>query len=678
MPLNADKSRNDKKARISEHNMTFANGNSPHAIKVPPVAEGQAVFEALKLERPKSLIMISGGADGMDPEIKPRLTQLFSRGLVPAAEEIGAALITGGTDAGVMAVLGQTKRERGSRIPLIGVVPEGCTYSPDPAAPSQTDSKAALEPNHSHFVLVDSDDWGGEIESMFNLSKYLCHQIPGIMVLINGGDLACNEVLYAVRMGLPVIVVEGSGRMADTIAGLYREKPEFIEDPRLAEIIADGNLLLFSLKRQPYDLQQVVYRQLRGDSTLKLAWRQFGLYDLNANIQQNRFRGLQLAILVLGVLGTALVLVQNGMESYTASVWEEILRTHLEQGIQGVPDKPLWMTGVDGVIILMRYMIIGVPILISMLLAASNYFNAGTKWILLRGSAENIKREIYRYRARAEIYSDAQTVNATREVKLSNKIQAIGRQLMQTEVNLCAMEAYRGDVPDYYGNFTPLYSTDPKDDGMSPLRPQQYLSARLEDQLNYYVGKAAKLERQLKKLQWMFYIAGGIGTLLAALGMEVWIALTTAIATALVTYMEYQQLEKTLMKNNQAATDLFNVRTWWVSLTPEEQTLQSNIDILVGNTEKILQAEFRDWVQEMQDAMEELKERQEESQEQLKKANVEDIRSGAVLLPKSKEDQKGGDTTTAAKPRTDASAAKKKASAAAPQPVIDDPKPQDA
>ena len=58
---------------------------------------------------------------------------------------------------------------------------------------------------------------------------------------------------------------------------------------------------------------------------------------------------------------------------------------------------------------LLRNIIILIPILITALLAAANRFNAGTKWLLLRGSAEAVKQEIFRYRAYAEIYSDSAT-----------------------------------------------------------------------------------------------------------------------------------------------------------------------------------------------------------------------------------------------------------------------------
>ena len=102
---------------------------------------------------------------------------------------------------------------------------------------------------------------------------------------------------------------------------------------------------------------------------------------------------------------------------------------------------------------------------------------------------------------------------------------------------------------------------------------------------------------------------------MAAIGLELWIALTTALVTAFTTYLEYQQIENTLIKYNQGATDLANVRAWWLALSAEEQALQKNIDKLVAYTERIIKNEHAGWVQEMQDALANLRSEQSGEEE---------------------------------------------------------------
>jgi hypothetical protein len=247
-----------------------------------------------------------------------------------------------------------------------------------------------------------------------------------------------------------------------------------------------------------------------------------------------------------------------------------------------------------------------VPITLAILVAAANRFNTGNKWVMLRSSAEAIKQEIFRYRTRAASYVDPQSPQLSREATLASKIESISRQLMQTDVNLSALRLYTGSIPPHMGG------TPGTDDGLSFLTPERYITLRLVDQRTYYQSKSISLDWQLRRLQWLTYILGGVGTLLAAMGLDLWIALTTALVTACTTYLGYQQIENTLMKYNQAATDLANVQGWWMALSLEERADQHNIDTLVEHTENILHSEFTGWVQAMHDALAKLRAQQAE------------------------------------------------------------------
>ncbi|KPJ89683.1 MAG: hypothetical protein AMJ53_15550, partial [Gammaproteobacteria bacterium SG8_11] len=154
------------------------------------------------------------------------------------------------------------------------------------------------------------------------------------------------------------------------------------------------------------------------------------------------------------------------------------------------------------------------------------------------------------------------------------------------------------------------FSTVSEDDGISFINPEQYIRFRLDDQLAYYKRETVSLEKKLKKCQWGIYIAGGLGTLLAAVEWEIWVAVTIAAAGSITTYMQYKQIEKTLMEYNQSAADLSNIRDWWIALTPLEQSDSGMIDKLVVMTENIFKSENVGWVQQMQDMIEELQEDQ--------------------------------------------------------------------
>ena len=89
---------------------------------------------------------------------------------------------------------------------------------------------------------------------------------------------------------------------------------------------------------------------------------------------------------------------------------------------------------------------------------------------------------------------------------------------------------------------------------------------------------------------------------------------SSALATALTTSLGYRQLEETLVRYNQSAADLANVRDWWTKLSPAAKRNPKNIDQLVEVTEKVLETELSGWVQRMENALAQLKAEEEKGE----------------------------------------------------------------
>ncbi len=560
----------------------FLNGRTARLLKASEGPSPRQLLDNLHIEPPGALILLVGAADSLDPKVIPWLTQLFSRGLAPAVRKTDALLLDGGTDSGAMAVLGQAVGDRLPRLRLVGVVPAAkVSY---PGGPPPAEDRAALEPNHTQFVLADVDEWGEETELFFSLADELADRTPAVALLVGGGHVARAEVTQVVRRGWPLFVVAGTGGLADDIADPVtaresgRSTP--VEDPATAEIVADGDIHLVSLKGEPRALTVSLLRRLRLDQSLELAWEQFAVLDDSAICEQKDFRRTQATILTLGVVATLLAVVQATLET------EGVLDNH-------------WTRD------LLRYVIIIVPITLSALLAAAARFRAGTKWVMLRGGAEAVKHEIFRYRSRVGVYSDEAHATTPRPVRLAERVGTISGSVMKTDVNLAALRSYTGPLP-------PPGSVAERDDGFTVLTPEQYLGVRLRHQARWYQGKVVVLERKLRRLRWAVIGFGGVGTFLAAVGLELWIAVTTAVVGAISTHLEYMQVESTLLHYNQAAADLETMRRWWTSLPPDAKGQQANVSRLVEQAERIMQSESAGWVQEMHDAMAELRRQQED------------------------------------------------------------------
>ena len=328
---------------------------------------------------------------------------------------------------------------------------------------------------------------------------------------------------------------------------------------------------------------------------LKEVWEQYAAYDYNAVGEQVKFKRVQNWILSLGVTAVLLALVQTQLFG-------------VGEVAEGAPTVLLipnyyWYQ-------ILRWGIIIAPILIAALIALSNQFKSGNKWIMLRSGAESLKREMFRYRAQAGIYSDA----STQQQKLADKLTQIRRQVMKTSVSESSLKPHGKAMPSDMGFLT----------------SSGYIDSRLEDQRKWYTGKTGDLEKKLRALQILTILIGGLGTLLAAVGAELWVALTTALAAAFVTYLEFTRTEDTLVLYNQVATDLKNILTWWNALSSDEQALPSNHGLLVQQTEQALESEHSGWVQNMTEALTELQEQQAAMKEQVQ-ADVEAVFEQAAV-----------------------------------------------
>ncbi|HEX8423291.1 MAG TPA: hypothetical protein VF634_07765, partial [Pyrinomonadaceae bacterium] len=113
---------------IKRETISFPNHN---AVAVFPAATHKAedIVAALEVKPYKAVILVVGGAASMDEQLIPRLTQLFGRGIARAAAEADAIILDGGTQAGVMTMMGEGVAGRGYKTRLIGVAPaELVTY----------------------------------------------------------------------------------------------------------------------------------------------------------------------------------------------------------------------------------------------------------------------------------------------------------------------------------------------------------------------------------------------------------------------------------------------------------------------------------------------------------------------------------------------------------------------
>lgn len=173
----------------------FPNGQATRYCIIGDSADPEVFFnravghlEVWNLEAPRLLLSIMGGAGNMDMD--PAAENNFSAGLVRAAKQTGAWIITGGTDSGVMAIIGKAMNDHDKKrtVPCIGITSFGSLRSRWRNAlevKSSEDSAMLRNCVREAIHLADAPTRGGDDRGDENLAGIQEHHTHSI--LCDGG-----------------------------------------------------------------------------------------------------------------------------------------------------------------------------------------------------------------------------------------------------------------------------------------------------------------------------------------------------------------------------------------------------------------------------------------------------------------------------------------------------------
>ncbi|MBW4462962.1 MAG: hypothetical protein KME47_22400 [Nodosilinea sp. WJT8-NPBG4] len=208
----------------------FQNGKSAQVLSLSDQTTSLEALGCMGLPMAQPTLVIIGGASLMSAESMERLQTVFDQVFAPLAQSLGLTVLDGGTDTGVIHMMGQARQSVGGNFTLIGVVPQGKTRLPSDR--HHDDSLHDLEPNHTHFFLIPGDEWGSESPWLAKLASQISVGRPALTILVNGGQIALIDLKENLATGRPAIVMSGSGRLADSIAAPLPET-----DPAILELI---------------------------------------------------------------------------------------------------------------------------------------------------------------------------------------------------------------------------------------------------------------------------------------------------------------------------------------------------------------------------------------------------------------------------------------------------------
>ncbi|WP_416666286.1 hypothetical protein [Egbenema bharatensis] len=227
--------------RLRSFRVTFPRRQTAQVIYVEH--QLAAALDELGLARSRPTLVLTGGANHLDRRAARRLQQFFKHCLVPLAETLQLTVIDGGTDSGVMRLMGRGRSRHRATFPLVGIAPASKIHLPrTPPLPGTY----PLEPHHTHFILTPGSDWGSESPWIAQTATLLANNQPSITLLINGGSVSLLDVQASLTENRPTFVLLGTGRLADEIATAIRSPHTQIRT-ELAAILQTGRNQIFLL-----------------------------------------------------------------------------------------------------------------------------------------------------------------------------------------------------------------------------------------------------------------------------------------------------------------------------------------------------------------------------------------------------------------------------------------------
>ena len=177
---------------------------------------------------PKLIISVTGGAKTFT--IPHRIKKAFKEGIIKAAATTDAWIITGGTNTGVMRLVGEAVAEEyptyslEKKLTVLGIATWGVIYDrkllerelehkEDYVEERGKEKRdVLLDPNHNNFILVDDGSerqFGREIDFRISLETFINKEkeVPTVLIVVNGGPNTLETVAKSMDNDIPVLIL---------------------------------------------------------------------------------------------------------------------------------------------------------------------------------------------------------------------------------------------------------------------------------------------------------------------------------------------------------------------------------------------------------------------------------------------------------------------------------------
>ncbi|CAF4870469.1 unnamed protein product [Rotaria sp. Silwood1] len=208
------------------------------------------LLDVWKITKPRLIMSIIGGAKYFI--LSDRLETNFINGIIDVALKSDAWLITNGYNIGIVQVVGQAINkvkltQPKKSITAIGICKWGSVKNveeliqplprnhqkmmdnynmiiSDEKVKKRESGQRDLEMNHSHYLMLDdgtlrhydTGDYRTRLcVHMAKLQHEIDFPVPVVTIVVEGGRDTITNIYYDLRANIPVVIIDGSGRVAD-------------------------------------------------------------------------------------------------------------------------------------------------------------------------------------------------------------------------------------------------------------------------------------------------------------------------------------------------------------------------------------------------------------------------------------------------------------------------------
>jgi hypothetical protein len=206
----------------------------------------------LGLPRRRAVVALFGTREALDTDLAASLLPVL-REVVARAARRDAVFVTSAADVGVVHLLGLAVEALDGRWPgLVGVAPSGRVVEGED---TPVDGQVALNANHDVAVLVPGSAWGDEVPALFRtVDAIVGKRRPAVALLVGGSDTARRELIDHLGSDRKLVVLAGTGGLADEIAGgklPIGGADNQTDDDDLAVLVRSGQVSVVHLDEGP-------------------------------------------------------------------------------------------------------------------------------------------------------------------------------------------------------------------------------------------------------------------------------------------------------------------------------------------------------------------------------------------------------------------------------------------